>query len=72
MRHSLGKEDSQIIEFSYLENMIKIHIEHSNSIVKNAMKYLDPLKTSYEKIGSSNQHFIQSLKDLDTSHAFVL
>ena len=32
-------------------------------------KYLDPLKQQYEVLGSSNQHFIQSLKDLDVTHA---
>ena len=41
-------------------------------MIKNANKYLDPLKLAYEVKGSSNQHFIQSLKDLDTTHARTL
>ena len=57
---------------NYLESMIKIQQEHSASLVKNASKYLDPLKQAYEVMGSQNQHFIANLKELDVSHATKL
>ncbi len=48
---------------------MKIQLDHSVALIKNANKFLDPLKQAYEVLGSQNQHFIGNLKDLDVSHA---
>ena len=54
---------------SYLESMIKIQLEHSQSLIKNASKYLDPLTAAYDAKNSETSDFIKSLKELDVSHA---
>lgn len=54
---------------NYLDSLMKIQIEHSQTLVKNANKFLDPMRSTYEVMGSQKQHFIQALKDLDTTHA---
>lgn len=54
---------------SYLESMIKIQLEHSQSLIKNASKYLDPLTAAYDAKNSETSGFIKSLKELDVSHA---
>jgi F0F1-type ATP synthase membrane subunit b/b' len=57
---------------NYLESMMKIQLEHSQSLIKNANKYLDPLKASYEARGSLNHEFIGCVKDLDVNQATSL
>jgi len=37
---------------NYLDSLMKIQIEHSQNLVKNANKFLDPMKTTYEQMGS--------------------
>jgi hypothetical protein len=32
---------------SYLESLIKIQVEHSQSLIKNANKFFDPMKATY-------------------------
>lgn len=44
-------------------------MEHSQVLIKNVSKHLDPLKKVYEEQGSKYQNFIASLKDLDVQQA---
>ncbi len=57
---------------NYLESLMKIHVEHTLSMIKNVNKYLEPMRTTYEALGSQKQHFIGALKELDVSHANIV
>ncbi|CDW71523.1 UNKNOWN [Stylonychia lemnae] len=54
---------------NYFQLYIKIQTEHSQILVRNVSKHLDPLKLVYEEQGSQYKNFIQSLKDLDVNQA---
>eukprot|EP00347_Sterkiella_histriomuscorum_P012073 403369992 len=56
-------------ERNYFQLYIKIQTEHSQVLVRNVTKHLDPLKKVYEEQGSKYHFFIQSLKELDVQQA---
>ena len=48
---------------------MRIQLEHTQSLIKNANKYLDPLIAGSEARAPQNFQFLKSLKELDVSHA---
>jgi len=69
LRRMLASVQENEVLTNYLESMIKIQLEHSQSLIKNANKYLDPLVTGYDYRAPQNSLFIKALKDLDVTHA---
>ena len=52
----LSRMQSAVVEndtfANYLDSLMKIQLEHSQTLVKNANKFLDPMRSTYEVMGS--------------------
>lgn len=53
----------------YFESYIKIWNDHSNTIEKNAQKFLKPMREEHEKQASKFKDFLAHVENMDLIYA---